>query len=260
MPRKIFIVFFVLLFSGIALKTFFFNKPISPEKVVISYLQLEQFGTRESAEKFLSPNLNDIKILEKSYEKLRKEPHFQRYSSAEFELKEIKKEGDYQKVVITEKVANEAYFFNFLLSREYQKDGEIEFEAYLKKEGDWWHGYQWKIVKIDSSTLIQWAKIGEEKEIKTDVFATTNNLTTNNLQQKVLKIHFKNNSDKDYKASYSDWKVVDNLQKEYISSSIKTFFLEKGKEDEQEISFNLPKNFILKEILFRNEGREIHWR
>lgn len=264
MPKisKTLLFIFVLLFGVIVLKTFFFNRPdLKPETVVSSYLEKEQSGQRTEAEKFLTKDLKYVKILERTYEKIKRADFRTKDARREFKFKEEKNEQGYIKIIIVEKVLSETYFFDFLLSPEYQANGETEFEVYLAKEGNWWSGYQWKIAKIDSVTLIQYGKIGEEKEIKTKVFAVPLGIVNCQLpNQKCLRISIRSEAESQTLLSYSDWKIVDTSQKEYTSPSIKTFTVYGGGETTEEISFDLPQNFALKEALFKNEGKEIHFR
>lgn len=262
MKRKSVVILLVIVFGALLLKTFVLNQPnLKPETVISLYLEKEQSGSRPEAESFLIKDFKNVKIFDQIYEKLKAKNSKAKNTKREFELKESENVKGYAKIILVEKVAGETYFFDFLLSPAYQSDGETEFEVYLEKEGGWFSGYQWKIAKIDSPTLIQYAKMGEEKEIKTGVFAVPWEIIDCRLSdQKCLRVSIRSETESENRLSYSDWKIVDFGQREYSSLSTKIFVLNKADKIEEEISFTLPQNFALKEVLFRNEGKEIHFR
>jgi len=277
---KIIIALCILFCFFIAFKTFFINRPpLSPELTANFYLQQEQFGLRSEAEKFLfdsSPltkgeefeNFDKVEILGENYNNLKNVAYKRKEGPRNFKVKEVKKEKGNIRVSLTETILREVYFFNFLLSKEYQKDGKTEFEVLLTKTGDWWSGQEWKVLKIDSSTLIQSAKIGETREIKKGILIKPILSPSLKKGEKergyILEVFYKNQSGfknqegKDCKISSSEWKIVGQRGQE-IKPNFLEERLESGEEKEVEFEFSLPEDFLLKEIVFRNEGKEIHF-
>ena len=266
---KILIALCILFCFFIAFKTFFINRPrLSPELTANFYLQQEQFGLRSEAEEFLFENFDKVEILGENYNNLRDVAYKKKEGPRNFKVKEVKKEKGNIKVNLIETILREVYFFNFLLSKEYQKDGEIEFEVLLTKVGDWWSGQEWKVVKISSPTLIQSAKIGEARKIKKGVFIKPLfNLPLKKEEKErgyILGVFYKNQSGfknqegKDYKISSSEWKII-GQQGQEIKPNFLEEKLESGEEKEVKFEFSLQEELLFKEIVFRNEGKEIHF-
>ena len=280
MSKKIKIILivlpFLILVFALLFKTFFINRPrLSPELTANFYLQQEQFGKRAEAEKYLFDslslvegeefkNFDKVEILGENYNNLKNLPYKKREGPREFEIKEVKAENSGVTVNLVETILREVYFFNFLLSRDYQEGGRIEFEIFLTKTGSWGGGYEWKILKITSPTLIQAAKIGEEKEIKKGVFMAVGRLQEPEKESEEsavvygLPVLFKNKSGKDYKISSAEWKITGQHGKKFMAEILEEN-LKSGREKGMEFEFNIPEEFVFKEVVFRNEGMEIYF-
>ena len=278
---KYFVILFLIVgtFFYILIKTFSLNNPeASSFQVAVSYFKAEQNFQREEAEKYLFSELSEVKILEKNYEDVR---YFLEIAE---EKKEIKKEPVFEekkfdskeegKIVVLEKMNKKQgfAFFGFNLP------DEVLFEVELKKQGNWFKGYNWKIIKIDSSTLISNGVFGKEAQIKKDFFvkpikfekySATETRMPKELEGYTLEVEYSNNSDKKvFISPFNEWIVVDIDGKEYGSPPYTSaYFLrdpafsggeikQNGKEKGY-VSFELPKETLFKKIIFISESKKI---
>jgi len=285
--NKALIVIVVLLFClvpvSLLVKTFWLNRPVlSPFEVSLSYLQLEQNSQRKRAEGYLF-DFQKVEIFGERYPILRNTIWAQKEKKGEepvFEKKEEKINKEKARVSLLEKTKrNEGLiFFGFKLPK------EVVFEIELKKAGGWKKGYQWKITRINSPTLVSEGKIGEEKEIKENVFVKPIKIEEymplasspevvgklpENLKSLTLEIEYKNNSNNPVGFyPFSEWRVVDKDGKEYIcppQTSARVFreptlFGGKLKPKETKrgyIPFEVPKDFSVEEIIFKNMEKKV---
>ncbi|MBU4299398.1 DUF4352 domain-containing protein [Patescibacteria group bacterium] len=211
---KLLLLGVVLFLIFLLVKTFYFNKPkLSPEKIVISYLELEQFSQRNLAEKFLFSDFEKVEILKEKYKDISRLNWIQtEKEGAEpiFEIKEIKIEKKDAKIKIYEKTNRKEgwIFFDFYLPK------QIVFEAGLTKIGSWKNGYQWKITRINSSDLILERKFGERVEIRENVFIKPLEIEKLEIEapRKIysLEIEYENNSNKPIRINpFGEWRIVD---------------------------------------------------
>ena len=283
--NKALIVIVILLFclipAFILVKTFWLNRPaLSPFEVCLSYLQLEQNSQREKAERYLF-DFEKVEIFGERYLILRNTIWAQKEKKGKepvFEKKEERIEKERARVSLLEKTnRNEGFiFFDFKLPK------EIAFKIELRKEGSWKKGYQWKITRIDSPALVSEGKIGEEKEIKENVFVRpikieeymppasspelVGRLPENLL---TLEIEYKNNSNSPVGFyPFSEWRVVDKDGQEYIcppQTSARvlrepTLFGGELKPKETKrgyIPFEVPKDLLVEKIIFKNMEKKV---
>jgi hypothetical protein len=212
--KKLFLLgtIFVLIF--LLLKTFYFNRPkLSPDEVVISYLQKEQSFQRNLAEEKLLPDFEKVEVLSEKYSDINRLNWIQNERAGGepiFETKEIKIKGKEAGVKILEKtnIKEGWIFFDYYLPK------EITFEAGLTKIGSWKKGYQWKIIKINSPDLILERKFGERVEIRENVFVKPIKIEKLEIpaNRKIysLEIEYENNSNKPIRINpFGEWRIVE---------------------------------------------------
>ncbi len=265
-------------------KTFWLNRPtLSPFEVCLSYLQLEQKSSqRKRAERYLF-DFQKVEIFGERYPILRNTIWAQKEKKGKepvFEKKEEKIGKEKARVRLLEKTnRNEGLiFFDFKLPK------EVVFEIELKKEGSWKKGYQWKIIRIDSPTLISEGKIGEEKEIEENVFVKPIKIEEympsalspevvgklpENLKSLTLEIEYRNNSNSPVGFyPFSEWRIVDEDGKEYIPPSqtsarvLREPIIFGGELKPKEtkrgyIPFEVPKDFSVEKIIFKNMKKKV---
>lgn len=298
------VLFFCLVVVFLLAKIFWLNQPKeTPFEIVVFYLQLEQDSQREEAEKYLLSQLviasdkeergnlsfENVEIFGEKYATLRntiwrqeetegKEPIFEETPAQSSPKLGGEIEG--VKITLLEKTNRKEgwIFFDFKLPK------EIIFEIDLEKEGNWKEGYQWKIVKINSSALISESKIGQEEEIKENIFAKPVKIEEympptlspelvgrlpENLKSLTLEVEYKNNSGNPIDFyPFSEWRIVDKNGEEYAplpetsARVLREPTLFGGKLGPNEIKrgyipFEVPKEFSPEKIIFKNMERKI---
>lgn len=270
---KLLLLGVVLFLIFLLVKTFYFNKPkLSPEKIVISYLELEQFSQRNLAEKFLFSDFEKVEILKEKYKDISRLNWIQtEKEGAEpiFEIKEIKIEKKDAKIKIYEKTNRKEgwIFFDFYLPK------QIVFEAGLTKIGSWKKGYQWKIIKLDSLDLILEGKMGEKAEIKKNVFVKPIQFEKVEIPavKKVysLEIEYENNSQELIDIyPFSDWRIVDAGGEIFSPPPVTSAVflrepvllggeLHPGESKRGYVMFEIEKEISAKAVIFKNMEKKV---
>lgn len=231
---------------------------LSPQDVVIGYFKLEQERKREEAEEHLVSYFSQVRILGEEYEKLRSsfwvQPKEKEGSLPEYLVKEtkvVKSDANLTLEVITNKMEG-SIFFNFRLPK------KVVFKIVLWKIND-----HWKIIEIDSPDLVLESKLGEKKEIKENVF-----VEAIKIEDYILEIEYENRSTEPVSFySFGDWKIVDKDGKIYYpipgpdfeitQPMLPDIELDLGGKEKVSLSFGIPKDVLVKEVIFRNIDREI---
>jgi hypothetical protein len=276
---KVLIVSFLIIFFIFTLiKTFFLNRPkIKPGEIAISYLKAEQSAKRELAESYLHPDLKKVEIFGKNYEEFKIYQIHQKEREGEepvFETKEKRIEKNKARVNVFEKTNKNQgwFFFEFYLPE------EISFEVILEKIGNWKKGYEWKIIKIDSSDLIKRGKVGEKVEFEKGVFIRLieiedfkpeNVIIPEGIKILSLKVEYENNSDKEIKInSFENWSIIDEKGNIFSPPSISSpialrepvlmgIELKSGEKRFGYTVFEVPKEIEIKEIIYKDWQRKI---
>ena len=231
--------------------------PIPPEEVAIKYFELEQQRKREEAEEYLVSYFSQVRILGGEYEKLRSSFWVQAKESGplpEYLIKEskvVKNDVNLILEVITNKMEG-SLFFNFRLPK------KVIFKVVLWKIND-----HWRIIKIDSPDLILESKLGEKKEIKENVF-----VEAIKIEDHISEIEYENRSTEPVSFySLGNWKIVDKEGKIYYpipgpdfeitQPMLPDIELNLGGKEKVSLSFGIPEDVLVKEVIFRNIDRKI---
>ncbi len=281
---KLLLLAIVLFLIYLPLKTLYLNRPkLSPQKVVISYLQSEQSSHlpadattlqagRKLAEEFLFSELEKVEILKEKYKDISRLNWIQKEKAGQepvFEAKEIKIEEKIAKVKIYEKTNKKEGWIFF----DYRLPKEINFEAELTKIGSWKQGYQWKIIKIDSPDLILERNIGEKAEIREGVFIKPIKFEKVDFPavRKIysLEIEYENNSNNPTDVyPFGEWRIV-NLSRGTFNPSSQTSALflrtptlfggelKPGEIKSGYVMFETEKEISAKEIIFKNMEKKV---
>jgi len=259
-PIKILIGIFVLFVLALSFKAFYINRPrLSPELTAEFYFQHEQFGSRREAEKLFIEPLSQVKIFGKSYIDFKIESETKNVVGVEFTVKEVETDNESAKVILTERIFGETYFLNFFLSEEYHPKGEIKFEVILTKVGDFAKGYEWKIVKINSPTLLRHAEKGEGVDVKTNVSAKIDDIKCEIVDKCVITISFENKSFKNYNISSKEWKIIDIEGNEIIAEVFEKK-LEPSEKIKKDFVFKSAQKTLPTKIIMENKGKKIIWQ
>jgi len=226
---------------------------ISPAETVIEYLQQEQEGKRGKAEIYLHPNFYLVRILDQYYSNIRwKFLNLEEKTGPLPEFKIINSQiGENEAVITLEEITNRergAIFFDFPLPE------KITFEITLTKFEN-----QWKIIKVDSPDLVFKTKVGEEVEIKKGIF-----VTLIKIEDSTLEIEYENKSNEVFNYNpFDEWKIISWDGKSYtlIQNLLKPALsggrLNPGNMKRGYLSFELPKDILIREIVFRIPEKKI---
>jgi len=228
------------------------------EEVAIRYFELERERKKEEAEEYLAPYFSQVRILGGVYENLHSSFWIQTEKKEgplpKYEIKESKVRGSDANITleITTNRMEDSLFFNFRLPK------EIVFKIVL-----WKIDNNWKIIEIDSPDLILESKLGEQIEIKENVF-----VKAIKIEDSTLEVEYENESAELVSFySNSDWKIVDDNGKIYSPLPPPDFEvkqpvlpdIELSPSEEKKVSlrFEIPEDILLKEIVFRNIDKKI---
>lgn len=282
----LFLIFAAIFF--LLLKTFYLDKPkLSPLETATAYLKLAQNPKSEESEKakkYLFSDLGKIEILGEKYKEVRwvqkekegEEPIFEETPSQSSPNLGGEKKGI--KITLLEKTNKNQglIFFGYKLPK------EILFEVYLAKEGDRKSGYFWKIIKINSPTLIFEGKIGERqlvrenmvfaRVIKLEEYASQNRDLPKELKILTLEIEYQNDGPGPAEfLPFSEWKVADKNGQEYGPPPLTSARvlrepallgreLKAGEKKIGYVSFEVPKDFIADKIILKNLERKVIYK
>lgn len=250
---------------------------LSPEETVIKYLSLEFEKDRQEAEEYLFSDHSKIEVLREGYSNIgsfflndTKGGNTQG-SLPEYNIKNEVIEGDRAKVnleVATNKLEG-SIFFIFSLPK------NITFEADLVKERE-----NWKIIKIDSPTLVLVKNLGQKGEVIENVFVTLNKIGEYQpvgikppvgLKFISAEVEYENKSNTNMNfLPLSEWRLTNDSNKEIYYP---TFTLIPSREERIAVPaeiklnpdetkrgsffFQVPKDLNIKELVFQNLEKRI---
>lgn len=253
--------------------------PLFSEEVVIKYFELEQEKNREESEKYLFSDLSKVEIFGENYQKqnlqyfLWTQPEEKEGPLPEYQIKDSHIEENEASITIevTTSKMEGSLFFNFYLPK------KVVFETDLVKEG----GY-WKIIRIDSPDLVSKSELGEEIEIKENIFVKPIKIKDYISKERkpvpgfkflYLEIEFENKSIEAINLyQFIDWRIIDEKNQIYYpipkpglatqqtlieSSILIDFTLNPGSTKEIHLFFEVPENVSLKELVFKNLDKKI---
>jgi len=227
--------------------------PDSPEGVAIKYLWEEQRGKRWEAEDYLHPNFFLVRVFDQYYPDIRGKFLVSKEKEDLLpEFKVINRQIEENEAIITlEEITNRErgnIFFGFPLPE------RLNFEIMLLKLEN-----QWKIIKVDSPDLVFKTKVGEKVEIKKDVF-----VTLIKIEDSTLEIEYENKSNEVFNYNpFDEWKIISWDGKSYtlIQNLLKPALsggrLNPGNMKRGYLSFELPKDILIREIVFRIPEKKI---
>ena len=285
---------FALILIFVVLRLFVFKQQppspplvvLTPEEVVTNYFSLEFNRNRSESEKYLFSDFSKVEILGENYLNVRTSLQTQAPKKAGLkpEYKIVNQEvQDNEARISLETSTNEmggSLFLSFYLPE------KLLFNVSLIKEG-----VDWKILRVDSPDLILTNKLGEKVEIIKGVFIQPIKIIdykdkkpANSLNKFLrLEVEFENktsgaatfsspmewrvlNQDKQfyYPIINIDWQTIGQNQEQPPTpltepeiSFLPDIKLNPDETKKASIFFELPKEFLVKELVFQNLDKKI---
>jgi len=270
---KIGLILLVMVVILILAKIFIFKSepldqalPTSPEEVAIQYLQSEEGQNREEAEKYLISDKSQVEILGKKYQSASPlwwiNPEKVKDPAADYQVRDKDVQDDTTNITI-EAVTNkmeDSIFFSFVIPK------KLTFEVILVNEEG-----QWKITKVNSPNLVLESSFGEKTRVQAGIFIKPIKFEKYSARSSEgpskffrLQVEFENNSFSPIEFTpLTEWRVVDK-NKDFYTPGLDPKGVTPAKvqlkPNSSQISyvfFEIPKDFVAKEIIFENSYKRI---